>query len=363
MSGLIANEWLDAVGGGERVVDALVARFPDAGVIAPWDDLPERYGPGRVRESWLARTPLRRHKAAAIPFLLGWWRNLPPVDADWILCCSHLFAHHARMRGPASEIPKFVYAHSPARSIWEPEIDGRGGALARLVSPPLRSIDRRRAREPLRIAANSGFIAERIARCWDRESTVIYPPVDLAAASAGDEELTPEELATLDALPEGFVLGASRWVAYKRLDLAIRAGVAADLPVVIAGGGPERDRLYALAEQHPGRVRFIPQPSDALLRGLYRRAAVFVFPPVEDFGIMPVEAMAAGTPVVGNAIGGTSETVEDGVTGALLHSFDAGELRGAVERALAADPEACRRRAQLFDGATFGDRVAQWMGV
>jgi glycosyltransferase involved in cell wall biosynthesis len=364
MTGLIANEWMESVGGGERVVDALAARFPDAPIVVPWDDLPGRYAPGRVTQSWLARTPLRGRKAASIPFLLEWWRTLPPVDADWILCCSHLFAHHARMRRPERDVPKFVYTHSPARYIWEPEIDQRGdGLLTRAAAAPLRAIDRRRAQEAVRIAANSRFIAERIERCWDRESTVIYPPVDLGVFAAGDEELTPEELATLDALPSGFALGASRFVPYKRLDVAIEAGVAADLPVVLAGDGPDRERLTQLAAEHPGRVTFVARPSNALLRALYRRAAVFVFAPIEDFGIMPVEAMAAGTPVVGNAVGGTSETVEDGVTGSLLHSTDPAELRTAVEAALTMDPAACRRRARLFDGATFGDRVAEWMGV
>jgi len=364
MSGVIVNEWLESVGGGERVVDALAATFPDAPIITPWDDVPDRYAPGRVVQSWMARTPLRRHKAAAIPFLLDWWRRLPAIEADWLLTCTHLFAHHARMRRPERDVPKFVYAHSPARYIWEPEIDVRGSsALARAVSVPLRSLDRRRAQEPERIAANSRFIAERIERCWNRESTVIYPPVDLSVFPGGDDELTEEEWATLQALPADFVLGASRFVPYKRLDVAIEAGVAADFPVVIAGDGPDRERLAAIAAGHPGRVSFVSRPSNALLRALYRRAAVFVFAPIEDFGIMPVEAMAAGTPVVGNLIGGTSETVADGETGSLFRSTDPAELRRAVETAVAMDPAACRNRAQLFDGATFGERVTRWMGV
>lgn len=364
MTGIIANEWMESVGGGERVVDALATRFPDAPIVVPWDDLPDRYGPGRVSQSWMARSPLRGHKAASIPFQLEWWRTLPAVDADWLLCCSHLFAHHARMRGPARDVPKFVYAHSPARYIWEPDIDQRGdGPLMRAAAIPLRRIDRRRAQEPERIAANSAFIAERIARCWDRDSTVIHPPVDLSVLPGTDDELTPQELAQLEALPRDFVLGASRLVPYKRLEVAIEAGTAADLPVVLAGDGPDRARLEGIADRHPGRVTFVGAPSDALLRGLYRRAAVFVFAPIEDFGIMPVEAMAAGTPVVGNAIGGTSETVQDGVTGALFRSTDPAELRRAVERALAMDPAVCRQRAQLFDGRDFADRVARWMGI
>jgi glycosyltransferase involved in cell wall biosynthesis len=361
MTGLIASEWLESVGGGERVVDAFAERFPDAPVVAPWDDVPGRYG-GRVREGWIAGSPLRGRKAASIPALLAWWRTLRDPAAEWLLCSSHLFAHHARLRD--REVPKFVYAHSPARYIWEPDIDRRGdGLLLRAAAAPLRAIDRRRAQETVRIAANSAFIAERIERCWGRESTVIHPPVDLSVLPGDDAELTPAELAIAEALAPGFVLGASRFVPYKRVDLAIEAGLAADLPVVLAGDGPDLGRLRAIADEHPGRVTFVPRPSDALLRALYRRAAVFVFAPVEDFGIMPVEAMAAGTPVVGNPIGGTSETVEDGVTGALFRSTERSELRRTVEVALAASPAACRERAERFDGTGFGDRIAAWMGV
>ncbi|HVX09483.1 glycosyltransferase [Humibacter sp.] len=362
MTGVIVHEWLESVGGGERVVDALAAEFPDAPIICPWDDVEDRYGPGRVRESWLAATPLRNHKAAALPFLLPWWRSLPAMDADWLLIGTHLFAHHARLRGPSRDIPKYVYAYSPGRYIWEPDIDERGqSALVRAASVPLRSIDRKRAAEPVKVAAVSNFIAERIERCWDRESTVIYPPVDVAAFPGSDDELTEDELRELEALPAGFILGASRFVPYKRVDLAIAAGVAADLPVVIAGDGPERERLLELARRNPGRVTFVHRPSNAMLRALYRRAAVYVFGAVEDFGIMPVEAMAAGTPVVGNAIGGASETVVDGVTGALFRSTDAAELRRAVEVASAVDPAACRARAAEFDGSTFGGRIREWM--
>jgi glycosyltransferase involved in cell wall biosynthesis len=364
MPGVIAHEWLEAVGGAERVVDAFADTFVDAPILTAWNDAPGRYAPGRVREGWLARTPLRRRKAMAVPFLLEYWRQLPAVEAEWVLCSSYLFAHHARLPGPSRDAPKFVYAHSPARYIWEPDLDTRGDSpMARTASIPLRPLDRRRAQEAYKIAAVSAFIAERIARCWGRESTVIHPPVDVATFKAEDGELTGDEERVLDSLPDEFVLGASRFVPYKRLDLAIRAGAAADLPVVLAGDGPEREHLHALADDDPGRVTFVQRPSGPLLRALYRRALVFMFAPVEDFGIMPVEAMATGTPVVANAVGGASETVIDGRTGALFRSTDATELRRAVEAAAATDPDAARDRADEFDGAAFGTRIRDWMGV
>lgn len=363
MTGLIAHEWLEAVGGAERVVSAWAEEFSEAPFIVPWDDSDARWGSERVQQSWMSHTPLRRHKALSMPFLMSWWRHLH-LDAtpDWVLCGSHLFAHHARIRGP--EVPKFVYTYSPARYIWDPDVDGRGGsALARATALPLRQIDRRRAQEATSIAVVSAYIGARVERCWERESTVIHPPVDVGALPGSDDELSPEELAQLEALPHDFVFGASRFVPYKRLDVAIDTGEAADLPVVLAGSGPDRGRLAALADRRPGRVTVIDRPSDAMMRALYRRALVYVFAPVEDFGIMPVEAMAAGTPVIGNAVGGAAETIVPGRTGALLHTFEPSDLRVAVDDAVRCDPDVCRARARDFDGSTYGARIRAWMGV
>ncbi|MEO7123806.1 MAG: glycosyltransferase [Lacisediminihabitans sp.] len=364
MTGAIVNEWIEPVGGAERVLDALAVEFPDAPILCPWNDAPDHYGSPRVIESWMARTPLRHHKALAMPFMLSNWRHRAPLDVEWLLCSSHVFAHQVRLRGEARDVPKFVFAHSPARYLWEPELDGRGnGHLSRAIARPMRVIDRRRAQEAVKIAANSKFIAERIERCWGRESTVIYPPVDVRAFLADDDELDPGEARQLESLPEGFILGASRFVPYKQVEVAIAAGAAADLPVVLAGDGPDRERLLAIADDHPGLVTFVRRPSHAMLRALYRRSLVFVFASVEDFGIMPVEAMATGTPVVANAIGGASETVVDYVTGSHIHSTDPDELRRAIDIASSVDPAACRERALQFDGSTFGARIRDWMGL
>jgi glycosyltransferase involved in cell wall biosynthesis len=195
-----------------------------------------------------------------------------------------------------------------------------------------------------------------------RESTIIHPPVDVAGFAEGSAtELAPGEHEILAALPKVFVLGASRFVSYKRLDLAIATGVAAGLPVVLAGDGPDLGRLQSIAAEHPGTVTFVPRPSTTLLRELYVRALAFVFASVEDFGIMPVEAMSTGTPVLVNSIGGASETVLDGLTGAHIRSEQPSELRRALEIAVSTSPEACRARAWEFDGSHFGSRISAWM--
>jgi glycosyltransferase involved in cell wall biosynthesis len=363
MTGVIAHEWIERLGGAEKVVDALAQVYPDAPIVCAWNDAQGRYDPSRVHESWLARTPMRHHKALAIPFMLETWRHIPIRDAEWVLCSSHLFAHHARLTGAARDVPKYVFAHTPARYIWEPEFDARGGGrMTRAAAIPLQRIDRKRAQEALKIAAVSRFIADRIERCWERESTIIHPPVDVAGFAEGSSaELAPGEYEVLASLPKDFVLGASRFVSYKRLDVAIATGVAAGLPVVLAGDGPDRGRLESIAAEHPGSVTFVPRPSTALLRELYLRALVFVFASIEDFGIMPVEAMSTGTPVVANAIGGASETVLDGLTGAHIRSEQPAELRRALEVAASSSSEACRARAWEFDGSHFGPRISAWM--
>ncbi|GAA5204808.1 glycosyltransferase [Microbacterium jejuense] len=362
MAGILVHEWLARHGGSENVFEVLSNTFPDADRFCLWNNSEGRFE--GVHETILARTPLRRSKAAALPFMPVAWRHLPERDADWILASSHLFAHQARFGGPAREAPKLVYAHTPARYVWTPELDGRGaGPAARAVSTLLKPIDRKRAAEPVAIAANSAFIAQRIADTWQREATVIHPPVDVSALTAPPEELRPADRATLAALPPEFLLGVSRFVPYKRLDRVIDAGIAAGLPVVLAGGGPDEDRLRALAAEQGEWVVFVRDPSSGLLAELYRRALALIFPAIEDFGIMPVEAMATGTPVVASAVGGTAETVVDGATGALVHDWERGELATAVERAVSMDAAACVARAQEFDTSVFVDRVTAWVAA
>jgi glycosyltransferase involved in cell wall biosynthesis len=293
------------------------------------------------------------------------WRHLQASDAEWILCSSHLFALHARFGGAARDAPKFVYTHTPARYIWTPELDMRGDVrLARAVSRPLQDFDRKRAQEAHSIAVNSAFVGERVARVWGRESTVIYPAVSVADFASNSEQLlAAKEEEILNWLPDTFILGASRFVPYKRLDVAIEAGVAADVAVVIAGDGPDEERLRTQASQHPGRVTFINQPSSAMLNQLYRRALVLVFPAIEDFGIMPVEAMAAGTPVIANIFGSAAESVVDGITGSLSEEFDSGSLRTAVSLVSTVDAAACISRAWEFDTKVFDRRIHDWIGV
>ena len=363
MTGALVHEWIAQSGGSENVLEAMSGIYPDAEIFCLWNDSHGRFDGARVNETWLAKTPLRRSKAAALPLMPATWRSLPAHGYEWALISSHLFAHHASFQDPM--LDRYVYVHTPARYIWNPELDVRGASLpARAVAAGFKGLDRRRAREGAQFAANSEFVRRRITDAWGVDSRVIHPPVEVTAIQSQDwkESLDEAERAVFDALPDGFVLGASRFIPYKRLDRVIRAGEIAGMPVVLAGNGPELARLREAADRASVDVRFVLSPSNALLRALFERAIVYVFPAIEDFGIMPVEAMAAGAPVVAQAVGGAAESVVDGVTGALTTFEDPEDIARAISVAMTVDRDAVRTHARAFSHERFASEIREWVG-
>ncbi|GAB3630731.1 glycosyltransferase family 4 protein [Microbacterium shaanxiense] len=367
MSGLLVTEWIERSGGAERVLDVMGNAFPDADIRCLWSDPPSAFPTRQLDQSWLARTPLRRHKALALPLMPTLWRHVNAEwSYDWMLVSSYVFAHHVRLVG--QDIPKYVYAHTPARYIWNPELDRRGdNPVVRAVAPIFRSIDRRRAQEATAIAANSEFVRDRIRRAWDRDATVIHPPVAveriLSRADWRTGVTDDEERRIIDRLPDSYVLGASRFIPYKRLDLVIEAAARSGHPAVIAGSGADEQRLRAVAAQAGVPVTFVIAPSDALLYALMQRAAVFVFPPVEDFGIVPVEAQAAGVPVVTGPVGGQIETYIDGVSGVTAQSTDAVGFADAISTALDLPRFDARAATARFHEGIFAERIRRFVGI
>jgi len=214
----------------------------------------------------------------------------------------------------------------------------------------LRPLDRRRAAEAIAVAANSQFVRTRIHEAWGLDSTVIYPPVDVE-----------KEATLLGQLPSDYLLGASRFVPYKRLDLVLAASKATGMPAVIAGHGPEESRLRHLSASVDVPVTFVIRPSDALLYALYQRATAYVFPAIEDFGIMPVEAMAAGTPVIAATEGGAAESVSSVNGGVLVQSFDGDELIESFHKSQRIDRIALAGRVRRFSRRRFNAEVAEWV--
>jgi glycosyltransferase involved in cell wall biosynthesis len=268
-----------------------------------------------------------------------------------------------RPRGLNAGVPKLVYAYTPARYLWTPELDPRGNHPAvRAAAALLKPLDRRRAQEATAIAGISRFIADRIERTWERPAEVIHPPVEVAAIHAVADwtsQLDGVEADVLASLPDDFVLGASRMVPYKRLDRVIRAGELSGRPVVLAGGGPEEGRLRERAARATVPVHVVPTPSTPLLFALYQRCATFVFLPVEDFGIMPIEALAAGAPVVVNRVGGAAETLSivGAEHGGVADPDDDDDLADAVGRVIERSHRVPPAATGHFARARFVDEI------
>jgi glycosyltransferase involved in cell wall biosynthesis len=198
------------------------------------------------------------------------------------------------------------------------------------------------------MVANSREVARRIERWWDREATVVHPPVDT-------DYYTPDP----DVPREDFFLIAGRLVPYKRPDLAVRAAERAGVPLVVAGDGRIRAEMEALAGPS---TRFVGRVDDAGLRDLYRRCRALLMPGIEDFGIIPVEAMACGAPVIAIDAGGAQDSVLPGETGALVPV--GGDEVGTWAEALRShdpdsyDPARVRAHAETFSRTRFRDAMA-----
>ncbi|HWC35204.1 MAG TPA: glycosyltransferase [Mycobacteriales bacterium] len=348
----VVHEWIDARDGSVKTFEQLAAAFPAADLYALTHepDVHVDTGGRPIRTTWLDRASLRRRRGATLPLMpLAWRTTRPQGRYEVVLTSHHAFAQSNRLAGDGVQL---VYVHSPARYVWTPELDGRGAnpvlAPARAL---LRAVDRSAVRRVTAYAANSTEVAERIRRFWGREATVIAPPVDISFYGAATDEVPTRD----------YLLGAGRWVPYKNLHLVIEVGDRLGLPVKIAGQGPEAERIRAAADRARVPVEIIERPTDSQLRTLYSNASALVFPTIEDFGIVPVEAQAAGTPVAAVGIGGTRDSILDGVTGTLAASTDVADLAAATAAAIGLAAADCRANAARFTAERFRTEIVDWV--
>lgn len=347
----LVHEWFGVTGGSEKVFRNIADLVPHAQRFVLWKD------PGvdepHLRESWLARTPLRRSKAMALPLMPMTWRTLTRERFDVVISSSHAFAHTVKL-GPPETTRHLSYVHAPARYLWSPAFDGRGSSpLLTLPRRALQAVDVRFSRHVHSYAANSREVQSRIRHYWRRDAVVINPAVEVeffSSAPAADR-----------AQSRDYLLGVGRWIPYKRFDLIIEIAEAAGLPVVIAGSGPEEANLRRLAERVSVPVTFEVTPSQERLRQLYWGARALLFPVHEDFGIIPVEAQACGTPVIGLNRGGLLETVVDGETGFLIESAAPQSFAALAARLDELQEERIRANASRFSEAAFAARFAAWV--
>ncbi len=299
----LVHDWLVTHRGGEKVLECLCRLFPDAPIYTLFHQpgsQPLSIERHRIVESELAKLPgARRRHRLFLPLFPFAVERFDLSAYDLVISTSHAVSKGVITRADALHV---CYVHTPMRYVWEKESDylAHAGPLTKaafaVCAPFLRLWDESSEKRVDHFVANSRTVARRIWKRYRREAHVINPPVDV-------DRFTPSEAPPARDAP---FLAVSALVPYKRIDLLIAAFSGLDRRLDIVGAGPERQRLERLA---PPNVRFLGHRTGAQLAALYRSCRALVFPGEEDFGITPVEAMAAGRPVIAFGRGGVSETV------------------------------------------------------
>jgi glycosyltransferase involved in cell wall biosynthesis len=304
----------------------------------------------RIRTSLVQRLPgarrYYRHLLPLFPFAI---EQFSFDDYDLIVSVSHCAAKSIL---PGRRARHLCYCLTPMRYAWDQfdayfgrlRVGRLGEAVLRPVMASLARWDATTASRSHRIVAISRYVADRVARYYNRQASVVYPPVDT-------------DFFRLDgSRPGTSALVVSALVPYKRVDLAIAACAHAGIELRIVGTGPELNRLKAMAGP---AVSFLGWLDDGQIRDEYLRAGVALLPGVEDFGIVPLEAQACGRPVVALNQGGATETVVDGVTGTLVGGAGAEAFGAAIRATLDAkfDAGAIRAHAERFGRARFETEI------
>jgi glycosyltransferase involved in cell wall biosynthesis len=335
-------------GGAERCALELFGLFDRAPVYTTFfdgDTFGDRVSPERVR-TWPLQRPLGgRRFRSLLPLYPLYFSTLDLRHAELVLSSSVAFAKAVRTSRNALHVS---YIHTPMRYAWGLDEYLRRSSYplpirlaTRVMRPALARWDRRTSRRPDVLVANSQTVRRRIRAFWGREAEVIHPPVNVDEFKLSNRD-------------DGFLLVASRLLAYRRLDLAVAAARRLGRKLVVVGNGPERRRLEGMAGPV---VRFLGHLPRAQLVDLFERCHAYVLPGEEDFGISPVEAMAAGKPVIAFARGGATETVIDGTTGILFARQSVNGIVEAIERldSLQFDSAAIREHACQYDRHVFLD--------
>ncbi|MGB7327262.1 MAG: glycosyltransferase [Rubripirellula sp.] len=350
----LAHHWITSYRGGEKVIEQIAKLFPGSDLYTlvhnPNIDVPGLRDT-TVHASRLNRFPLvhrtYRHLLPLHPWAISGMRV--PDDVELLLS-----SDASLFKGiPKSSSTKHVcYCHSPPRYLWELGSDYKRASFAARIAldrfaDRLRQYDRDSAANVNHFIANSKFVAGRIKKYYDRESTVIYPPVAtddfVANRTRGD-----------------FHLAISELVSYKRIDIAVEAYNKLGKRLVVIGDGPERKALQSIAKSN---IEFLGRQPFSVLKEHFETCQAFIFPGIEDFGITPVEAQAAGAPVIALRAGGALETVVENETGIFFDDQTADSLIDAIE-SFDPDrftPEACVRNAVRYSTDQFREKYIAFL--
>ncbi|HEY4812636.1 MAG TPA: glycosyltransferase [Solirubrobacteraceae bacterium] len=349
----VVHDWLTIPGGSEQVVLELLEMFPQAELFtsvydpAPW---PAQITDRPVHASFLSRIPgAARHYPKLLPLMNRAFRSFDLSSFDLVLSSSHACAKNVRTPPHALHV---CYCHTPMRYAWEEGfLEGEEvGRAMRLALPPLlarlRRADLAGAGGPDVFVANSRHVADRIERYYGRSAEVVHPPVDVDHFLGVERQLSSD----------GYLI-FGRVVPYKRVDLAVAACARLGRPLKVAGAGRALDAVRAGAGTSAEFLGKVSEPERDRLLG---SARALLFPGEEDFGIVPVEAQAAGVPVIAYGVGGAAESVLDGRTGVLFAEQSVAGLTAAIERfeALDLDGTLVRENATRFGRERFHAEMA-----
>lgn len=356
---VIVHDWL--VGGGaEKVVLELHRMFPEAPIYTSYATKRwRRELDGKVRTGFLQYWPFSKLRKY-VPFLrILYFASLRLKKYDIIISSSGAEAKGVRSHKGQVNI---AYTYTPTHYYWDRYDEylanpgfGRFNWLARLglklLVGPLRKWDLKAAKRPDRMIAISTHIQAQIKKYYGRKSVVVHPPVDT------QRFLLPTEKHGLPNVRRGFVI-TGRQTPYKRIDIAVQACTRLNVPLIVIGNGPDHKRLKKMAGK---TVTFLRKVTDTELPHYLQSAEAFLFPGMDDFGIAPVEAMAAGTPVIAFKAGGALDYVVEGKTGLFFKQQTVDSLVEAIEefKGKRFSESVCRAQADEFSIRNFHDRMTQ----
>lgn len=319
----IIHYWLFQMRGGEKVILELCKMFPNAVIFTHVYDptnLPEEITRHEIRQTFISKLPgAKKYYQKYLPLMPLALEQLDMREFDLIISSE---SGPAKGIIPNPDAKHICYCHSPMRYIWDHyhTYRERSGRLTRLMMPllssKLRMWDVTNSARVDKFVANSNHVSNRIEKYYRRDAEVIFPPVDT-------DEFSPIEADEL----EDYYLLAGELVSYKRPDLAIDAFNENGKKLVVIGEGPERKQLEKRAK---GNISFIGKVPFEELKSHFAKCKALIFPGEEDFGIIPVEVMASGRPVIAYARGGALDTVLDGITGVYFNEQTQGALNGAI---------------------------------
>ncbi len=352
----IVHDWLNQIGGAENVLEVLVSMFPQAPVFttiyAP-ALMPPEYRTWDIRTSWLNRAPgIHRHHQPYLPLYPAAVQSLDLRGYDVILSNKSGFIHGVKT---TSQQTHLCYCLAPTRYVWNyqryAQREHLGKAVNLVLAPIVAALQRwdyRAAQRVNHFCAISTDIQKRIKKYYHRASNIIAPPVNT-------ERFKPVAHPT-----ETYYFILSRLIPYKRIALAVRAFSQMGKRLIIAGEGRDRKTLEAMAGPTVTFTGRLPWDEVAQLMA---NCKAFVFPGYEDFGITPVEAQAAGRPVIAFGAGGALDTVLEGETGVFFHEQTVESLIEAVQRLEAShfDSHHVRQHAERFGVERFKQEIQLWI--